>query len=89
MAAFAFHCRGTLKLAVLLLLVPWPARGQAAHAPEEEVGDIVARRERVPWPAPESLVAQLRSGDSQMRLKALLLIGVTEEHARIQVRALQ
>ncbi len=81
MPAFGFHCRSAINLAVLLLLVPWAAQGQALPTFGEEVGYLGVRREHVAWPAPESLVAQLRSGDSQVRLKALLLIGVTEEQA--------
>jgi len=87
MPAFAFHCRSAFKLAVLLLLVPWTAQGQAAPAFEEEVGYLNVRREHVAWPAPESLVAQLRSADGQARLKALHLIGLTQKQARHAVWA--
>lgn len=60
-----------------LLLTPWPAEAHSAVF-EEEVGYLGVRRERVAWPAPESLATDLRSADSQVRLKALLLLGLAE-----------
>ena len=80
-------CRGALRVPALLLLVPLAAHGQTAPAFEEEVGYLGVRRDRVAWPTPESLVAQLRSPIDQVRLKALLLIGVTEEQAHHTVWA--
>ena len=88
MPASALHCLRTFMLAAaLLLLVPWAAHGQAAPAFEEEVGYLGVSRERVAWPTPESLVAQLRSPIDQVRLKALLLMGLTEEQAHHAVWA--
>lgn len=76
-----------LLLVMPLLLMRWAAHGQAAPVFEEEVGYLGVSSEHVAWPAPESLVAELRSADSQVRLKALLLIGLTGEQAHHAVRA--
>lgn len=47
----------------------------------EEFGDLEARTEPEDWPAPEILVAKLRSSDPQTRLAALQLLGLPDKEA--------
>jgi hypothetical protein len=54
-------------------------------ATKEDFGQLNVRREHMAWPSPASIVRDLRSQDDGVRFKALLLLGVSEERARIRV----
>lgn len=70
----------------LLLLLALPPFSQGVKpAAAEDTGYVYFTREHVSWPSPESLVRDLRSPDTQVRLKALLLAGFSEEQAHATI----
>lgn len=70
-----------LLLVVSIALASNIALGQSSGAAQHTFGYIEVTHEHVPWPTPESLVAQLRSVDSATRLQALRLLGLTDTQA--------
>jgi hypothetical protein len=56
----------------------------SAQLPAPDLGDLDLDTTHLNWPAPESLVADLRSSDDQRRLQALLLLGLSMDQAKIQ-----
>jgi hypothetical protein len=71
-----------IALASLAFLFP-PSEAKAAT--QEDFGQLIVRRDHVNWPSPLSVIRDLSSPDSNVRFKALLLVGVPEKLARIPV----
>jgi hypothetical protein len=79
-----------MRLLVAALVILLPAVGfasqrasAATYAAESGYIEINHKHER--WPSPEKLTADLRSSDDAIRLKALLLLGFTEDQAYYEV----
>jgi len=78
---FAFVC-----CAWMLLVLPRADFAQTSEAPaNQDVGSLAVHTERTAWPSPESVAAGLRSSDDQDRIKALVLLGLSEDQDKITV----
>ncbi len=64
---------------LICLWQPFPAHAAAS----EEFGQLYVQHEHLKWPSPASIVNDLRSKDEILRFKALVLLGVPENLARI------
>ena len=77
-----------VRVISLLLLVSLSAAGQGLKpAPAEDFGYLDVRHDHVQWSSPESLARDLHSENDAVRLKALLLLGFTEQTAHVPIRA--
>jgi len=66
-----------LRIAFLLLLLPWPLAAQGSAADQQADPDALELGHvHVDWPAPETLLKDLRSANYETRLKALSLVGM-------------
>jgi len=75
-----------LRIAFLLLLLSWPLAAQiSAGYQQGESDELQLGHVHADWPAPETLLQDLRSADDETRLKALTLLGVT--HSEVPVDA--
>ena len=75
-----------LRIAFSLLLLSWPLAAQiSAGYQQGESDELQLGHVHADWPAPETLLQDLRSADDQTRLKALMLLGVT--HPEIPAEA--
>ncbi len=79
----------TLLLAVLLSMLSH-ALPAVASPPEravlrDEGGYTYVSHDHIRWTSPDAIVNGLRSTDEQVRLKALLLLGVTDKEAHVAV----
>ncbi len=72
------------RILFLLLLLSWPPVAQTS-AGDQQADELRLGHVHVDWPAPETLLQDLRSADNQTRLKALTLLGV--KHPEIPVEA--
>ncbi len=70
-------------LCALLLTSGASAQQSPQPAWTEVQGYVSVLREHVPWPSPENVVRDLRSSDDEARLKALLLLGLSDGQAHI------
>jgi hypothetical protein len=76
------------RMISLLVLVALSAAAQGLKpAPAEDFGYLDVRHDHVQWPPPESLARDLRSKNDEVRLKALQLLGFTEQQARVSIWA--
>jgi len=77
-----------VRMISLLVLVSISAAAQGLKpAPAEDLGYLEVRHDHVQWPTPESLAKDLRSKDEEVRVKALQLLGFTEQQARVPIWA--
>lgn len=66
-----------LRIAFLLLLLPWPLVAQTSAGDQRgEPDELQLGHVHADWPEPETLVKDLRSADHEARLKALSLVGM-------------
>jgi hypothetical protein len=70
---------------VLVLLPLLTAPQGAKPAPSTALDYLYVSRDRVPWPSPESLEKDLRSKDEAVRLRALRLVGFSEQQAHVAI----
>lgn len=73
----------SLLFLLLTCLVTLAQKAKPGHV--EEFGYLGVAREHVAWPSPESLIRDLRAADENVRLKALRLLGATEQQAHENV----
>ncbi len=70
-----------LLFLILLTAVRLPAQKSNLSFTEHPGSFIDVDHQHVPWPSPEVMVADLRSADDQIRLKALQRLGLTDAQA--------
>jgi hypothetical protein len=71
------RCLFLATILPLAAIFPSTSSARERTAPSD-LGYLTIEHTSVAWPAPESLLSELRSRDDQKRIKALLLLGVPE-----------
>jgi hypothetical protein len=74
-----------ISLFVLVSLAAATAGQRSRPLPAQNGGYLDASRDHVQWPPPESLARDLHSKNDKVRLKALKLVGFTEQEARVPI----
>jgi len=73
-------------LVLILMLYPLLAVPQiATQKPEKDLGQLSIDYTNVDWPSPEELVRDLQSTDDGLRIKALHLLGATDQLIHVPV----
>jgi hypothetical protein len=69
----------------LVLISATAAAQQSKPAGAEDTGHLYVDRTHAAWPSPESLVRDLRSGDDDVRLEALRLLGFGPQETHMEI----
>jgi hypothetical protein len=73
-------------MGLFLVLISVSAAAQESKpVGAEDTGYLYIDRTHAAWPSPESLVQDLRSKDAALRLKALRLLGVSDQGSHVEV----
>lgn len=76
------------RMMLFLTLIAAPRAAQESKlVRQDDLGYLSIRHGHLTWPSPEVLVKDLRSKDDPVRLKALVLLGLTEQQAHVSIWA--